>query len=60
LAVLTSEDGRKLEIPAAWLPNGAESGTTFRAATAVELGTRTTEFTVRLERLEQGNEPSLQ
>lgn len=52
LAVLGSENGRKLEIPAAWLPGEAETSGTFRVGTRIELETRTTRFTTVIEKLE--------
>ena len=50
-AVLASEDGRRLELPAAWLPgSGARGG--FRVETGIDLGTSISRFTVVIEKLE--------
>ena len=50
-AVLASEDGRRLEFPAAWLPGSGARGR-FRVETGIDLGTSTSRFMVVIEKLE--------
>ena len=50
-AVLVSEDGRRLELPVAWLP-GSGTPDRFFVATQVDLNASTTRFTSLIERLE--------
>ena len=52
IAILASSDGKRLEIPAAWLPGSTESRGTFRVGTRIELGTATTRFSTVVEKLE--------
>jgi hypothetical protein len=52
VAVLVSENGRRLEFPSMWLPGQANSSSGFRVDTKIEPGESTTSFRVVIERLE--------
>lgn len=52
VAILAGSDGRRLEMPAAWLPGSAGTRGTFSVGTRIELGTTTTRFTTVVEKLE--------
>jgi hypothetical protein len=52
VAVLVSENGRRLEFPLMWLPGEIGSSSGFRVDTKIEPGESTTSFRVVIERLE--------
>jgi hypothetical protein len=51
VAVLVSEDGRRLEFPLMWLPGKAESSSGYKVDTKIEPGDSTTSFSVEIDRL---------
>jgi hypothetical protein len=52
VAVLVSENGRRLEFPLMWLPGQVGSSSAFRVDTKIEPGETTTSFRVVIQRLE--------